>query len=145
MTQLLGTRRKARVIALQVLYEVDLTNHGAQETIDRFMAEQSLPEENCLFVRNLVDGIISNIDELDNYIRGFATAWPVEQLALIDRNILRLAIYEILIEHTVPLKVAINEAIELAKKFGGDNSARFVNGVLSSVSTLALKLEKETE
>jgi N utilization substance protein B len=145
MTQMLGTRRKARVIALQVLYEVDLTNHGAQETIDRFMTEQALPEENRLFVRSLVDGIISNIDDLDNYIREFATAWPVEQLALIDRNILRLAIYEILIEHTVPLKVAINEAIELAKKFGGDNSARFVNGVLSSVSTLALKLEKETE
>jgi N utilization substance protein B len=145
MTQMLGTRRKARVIALQILYEVDLTNHEAQETIDRFMAEQALPEENRLFVRSLVDGIISNIDDLDNYIREFATAWPVEQLALIDRNILRLAIYEILIEHTVPLKVAINEAIELAKKFGGDNSARFVNGVLSSVSTLALKLEKETE
>jgi N utilization substance protein B len=145
MTQMLGTRRKARVIALQILYEVDLTNHGAQETIDRFMTEQALPEENRLFVRSLVDGIISNIDDLDNYIREFATAWPVEQLALIDRNILRLAIYEILIEHTVPLKVAINEAIELAKKFGGDNSARFVNGVLSSVSTLALKLEKETE
>lgn len=145
MTQMLGTRRKARVIALQILYEVDLTNHGAQETIDRFMAEQALPEENRLFVRSLVDGIISNIDDLDNYIREFATAWPVEQLALIDRNILRLAIYEILIGHTVPLKVAINEAIELAKKFGGDNSARFVNGVLSTVSTLALKLEKETE
>ncbi|MBG7617108.1 MAG: transcription antitermination factor NusB [Chloroflexi bacterium] len=142
---MLGTRRKARVIALQILYEVDLTNHGAQETIDRFMAEQALPEENRLFVRSLVDGIISNIDDLDNYIREFATAWPVEQLALIDRNILRLAIYEILIGHTVPLKVAINEAIELAKKFGGDNSARFVNGVLSTVSTLALKLEKETE
>ena len=145
MTQMLGTRRKARVIALQILYEVDLTNHGAQETIDRFMTEQALPEENRLFVRSLVDGIISNIDDLDNYIREFATAWPVEQLALIDRNILRLAIYEILIGHTVPLKVAINEAIELAKKFGGDNSARFVNGVLSTVSTLALKLEKETE
>ena len=130
----MGTRRKARVIALQVLYEVDLTNHEAKGTIDRFMAEQALSEENHLFVSNLIDCIINNTDDNDNYIRKFATAWPVEQLSLIDRNILRLAIYEILIDQMVPLKVAINEAVELAKVYGSDSSPRFVNGVLGSLA-----------
>jgi len=138
-----GTRRKSRAIALQVLYEVDLANHVTEEVVDRLMAEQALSEENRFFIRGLVNGVLNNIDKLDDYIRKFAIAWPVDQLSLIDRNILRIAIYEILMEKIVPLKVAINEAIELAKKFGGDNSARFVNGVLSSVSNLATEREQE--
>ena len=138
-----GTRRKSRAIALQVLYEVDLANHVTEEVVDRLMAEQALSEENRFFIRGLVNGVLNNIDKLDDYIRKFAIAWPVDQLSLIDRNILRIAIHEILMEKIVPLKVAINEAIELAKKFGGDNSARFVNGVLSSVSNLAKEREQE--
>ena len=98
-----------------------------------------LSEENAAFVRELVSGVIQNGQEIDRKIKNLAPAWPIEQIPVIDRNILRLAIFEILLDNKVPVKVAINEAVELAKAFGSDNSARFVNGVLGSVSALASK------
>jgi N utilization substance protein B len=81
-------------------------------------------------------GVTRHRQALDEHIKRYAPAWPVDQIPVVDRNILRLAIFELLIDNRVPVKVAINEAVELAKSFGSDNSARFVNGVLSSVSTL---------
>ncbi len=93
-------------------------------------------EENGVFVRELVSGVIQNKEKIDLNIQNFAPAWPIEQIPVVDRNILRLAIFEILLDNKVPVKVAINEAVELAKTFGGDNSSRFVNGVLGSVSGL---------
>ena len=132
-----GERRRARAIALQALYEVDSAGHDAEAVIARLLAERGLSEENNAFVRELVSGAIQNKEKIDNSIKSFAPAWPVEQIAVIDRNILRLAIFEILFDNKVPVKVAINEAVELAKNFGSDNSAKFVNGVLGSVSALA--------
>jgi N utilization substance protein B len=134
-----GERRRARAVALQVLYEVDSVGHDPKETLARFLADGELPEEGVTFVRQLVMGVIENRQKIDRHIKNFAPAWPIKQLAIIDRNILRLAICEILIDNRVPVKVAINEAVELAKTFGSDNSARFINGVLGSVSTLASK------
>ncbi len=134
-----GARRKARAIALKALYEIDSAGHKAEDVLTRFLADAGLSEENCAFVHELVSGIIQNRQELDQNIKKFATAWPIEQIPVVDRNILRLAIFELLIDNKMPVKVAINEAVELAKSFGGDNSARFVNGVLSSVSTLATR------
>jgi N utilization substance protein B len=84
-----------------------------------------------------VGGTIRHRDEIDRYVQKFAPAWPVEQIAMIDRNILRLAIFEILFDNEVPVKVAVSEAVELAKTFGSESSAKFVNGVLGSVSALA--------
>jgi N utilization substance protein B len=132
-----GTRRKARSIALQALYEVDSISRSAKAVVERLLSEGELSEENNAFVRELVSGVIQNKDEIDGNIQRFAPAWPVEQIAMIDRNILRLAIFEILFDNKVPVKVAVNEAVELAKSFGSDNSAKFVNGVLGSVSALA--------
>ena len=132
-----GERRRARAIALQALYEVDSAGHDAEAVIARLLAERGLSEENNAFVRELVSGVIQNKEKIDNSIKSFAPAWPIEQIAVIDRNILRLAIFEILFDNKVPVKVAINEAVELAKKFGSDNSSKFVNGVLGSVSALA--------
>ena len=132
-----GSRRRARALALQALYEIDSVGHKAEEILDRLLAEQPLSEENNSFVRELVSGVIQNRENIDLSIIKFAPAWPLEQIPLIDRNILRLAIFEILLDNRVPIKVAINEAVELAKNFGGDSSARFVNGVLGSVSALA--------
>ena len=132
-----GERRRARAIALQALYEVDSAGHDAEAVIARLLAERGLSEENNAFVRELVSGVIQNKEKIDNSIKSFAPAWPIEQIAVIDRNILRLAILEILFDNKVPVKVAINEAVELAKNFGSDNSAKFVNGVLGSVSALA--------
>jgi N utilization substance protein B len=132
-----GTRRKARIIALQALYEIDSVGRAAGAVVARLLAESELLEENSAFVRELVDGVTQNKDEIDLNIRKFAPAWPIEQIAMIDRNILRLAIFEILFDNRVPVKVAISEAVELAKRFGSENSAKFVNGVLGSVSALA--------
>jgi len=134
---MVGAQRRARAIALQALYEVDSVGHDMAGTLARLLANGGLPEENATFVRELVSGVIQNRKEIDQNINNFAPAWPVAQIPVIDRNILRLAIFEILLDNKVPVKVAINEAVELAKTFGSDSSARFVNGVLGSVSALA--------
>lgn len=135
----MGTRRKARAMALQALYEIDLVKHEKEAVVSKRLATGELSEENRSFIRGLVDGIIQRREEIDRYIRRFATAWPLEQISVIDRNILRLAIFEVLFDNEVSVKVAINEAVELAKKFGSDNSPKFINGVLGSVSALADK------
>jgi len=123
-------------MALQALYEIDSAGHEAGSVLDYLIAYDNLLEEDVLFVRNLVDGVVQKQKEVDQSITQFATAWPMAQISLVDRNILRIAVYEILIDKQVPVKVAINEAVELAKKFGSDNSSRFVNGVLGSVSSM---------
>ena len=132
-----GARRKARELALQVLYEADCAGHKAEEAATRLLANQRLSAENSAFIRELVGGVICNKEKIDHNIQSFAPAWPIEQISLIDRNILRLAIFEVLFDNKTPIKVAINEAVELAKKFGTDSSSKFVNGVLGSVSALA--------
>ncbi len=109
----------------------------AGAVVERLLAEAELSEANAAFVRELVSGVLQNKDEIDRSIQKFAPAWPVEQIALVDRNVLRLAIFEILFDNKVPVKVAVSEAVELAKNFGSENSSRFVNGVLGSVSALA--------
>jgi N utilization substance protein B len=132
-----GERRKARALALRALYELDSVGHGAGEIMGRLLAREKLSVENAQFARELVEGVIRSRKEIDAKIQSFAPAWPIDQIALVDRNILRLAIFEILLDNKVPVKAAINEAVELAKIFGSDNSSRFINGVLGSVSTLA--------
>ena len=132
-----GTRRKARTTALQALYEIDSVSRDAGVVVERLLSEVNLSEEHGAFVRELVSGVIEKREEIDRNIQKFAPAWPVEQLAMIDRNILRLAIFEILFDNKVPVKVAVSEAVELAKIFGSESSAKFVNGVLGSVSALA--------
>jgi len=131
-----GARRKARGLALQALYEVDSTGHEVEGVVTHLLADGGLSEENGAFVRELVSGVIQHKEKIDLNIQNFAPAWPIEQIPVVDRNILRLAIFEILFDNKVPVKVAINEAVELAKTFGSDNSSRFVNGVLGSVSGL---------
>jgi len=129
-----GERRRARALALQILYEVDSVGHEVEGVANRLLEKQGLSGENASFTRGLVSGVIRNKETIDLNIRNLAPAWPIEQIPVVDRNILRLAIFEILLDNKVPVKVAINEAVELAKKFGSDNSPKFVNGVLGSVS-----------
>jgi len=124
------------MVAFQALCEISSAGHSAEKTLDHLLAESDLTEVNRDFVRELVNGITQNQEQIDEYIRRFAPAWPLEQLSVVDRSILRLTIYEMLLESKVPVKVAINEAVELAKTFGSDSSSRFVNGVLGAVSTL---------
>ncbi len=134
-----GARRKARALILQSLYEIDFSGHETDGVLGRVLTDVWLSEENKTFVREMVEGVVKNKQKLDEHIRRFAPAWPVAQISTIDRNILRLAIFELLIDNKTPVKVAINEAVELAKRFGSDSSSRFINGVLSSVSTLVTR------
>ena len=129
-------RHKARTIALQALYEVDSAARPPETVMERLLDDTVLTEENAAFVRELVTGAISHRDEIDSSIQKYAPAWPLEQMAMIDRNILRLAIFEILFDNKVPVKVAVSEAVELAKTFGSESSSKFINGVLGSVSAL---------
>jgi N utilization substance protein B len=130
-----GIRRKARIAALQALYELDCTRHRAEETSARLRAGETLTQEALSFSEELVKGVLQHRSELDALIKEFAPTFPVEQMAIIDKSILRLAIFEILFSEQTPLKVAINEAIELAKDFGSDSSPRLVNGILGSITT----------
>jgi len=131
-TSSLASRRKARALVLQTLFEVDCTGHDFTESLDWLVRNTSLSEDTVAFARGLVSKVLENIETVDELIQRFAPAWPLRQMAIVDRNILRLGVYEILFE-TVPVKVAINEAVELAKAFGSDSSSKFVNGVLGSV------------
>lgn len=130
-----GIRRKARIAALQALYEIDCTKHKVEVTSACLRTEKTLTQATLSFSEELVKGVQQHKSELDAIIKRFAPAFPLEQMAIIDRNILRLAIFEILFAKETPLKVAINEAIELAKTFGGESSSRLVNGVLGVVAS----------
>ena len=134
-----GARRKARALILQALYEIDTTGHEMEGVVTHLLTDSGLPEEGAAFVCELVSGVIQNREGIDHNIENFAPTWPIKQIPVVDRNISRLAIFEILLNNKSPVKVAINEAVELAKKFGSDNSSKFVNGVLGSVSTLTGK------
>jgi len=127
-------RRKARIAALQTLYEIDCTEHKAEDAVIHSTTEQSLSQEVISFIEKLVQGVLKNKSKIDEVIGRFAPSFPVAQMSVIDRNILRVAIFEILMDNT-PVKVAINEAIELAKTFGSDSSPRLINGVLGSIVT----------
>jgi len=142
---MVSVRRKARVATLQTLYETDCAAYHEAETIlTRLRVEKELPQESIDFASELVKGVLSHRQELDSTIGKFAPAFPVDQLSSIDRNILRIAIFEILFNNKVPIKAAINEAVEIAKTFGSESSSRFVNGVLGSLVASLVEREKET-
>jgi transcription antitermination protein NusB len=128
-------RHLGRMLALQVLYEIDLTNHDAEEAIARAILEhEPVPAGVRDHVRSLVAGVRGHQDELDPLLAAAAPARSLAEQAAIERNVLRLASYELLHAPDVPPKVAINEAVELAKRFGGEHSGRFINGVLRTVA-----------
>ena len=128
-----SSRHLSRVIALQALYEVDAVEHEAPETVARIAEEQSAGAQATAFAQELVTGVLHEREELDTLLQGSAPLYPVERIAPVDRAVLRLALYELVRVPSTPVKVAINEAVELAKQFGGDASGRFVNGVLGDV------------
>jgi N utilization substance protein B len=140
-----GTRRKARIAALQALYELDCTRHKPEEALAHLSTEKELPPDALSFSEHLVRGVLEHKPKLDTLIRRFAPAFPPEQMSIIDRNILRLAIFELLFNDKVPVKVVINEAVELAKHFGSDSSPRLINGVLGSITTERGKITKSRQ
>ena len=142
--RLIQQRQLARQLAVQALFEIDSVGHQPGDVVDARLANPMptesgsdpavlVEDEAATYLRWLVAGVVANRDELDRMIAAYAPEWPVDQLPIIDRNVLRLALFEIGCREAVtPPKVVINEAVELAKRFGGDNSPRFINGVLGS-------------
>lgn len=116
-----------------MLYELDGARHDAARALGDRLADETVPETSEDYARELVNGVLASRGEIDETIAAHAPAWPVEQLAPVDRNILRVAVYEMTVADRTPAKVAINEAVEMGKTFGSDNSPRFINGVLGSV------------
>jgi len=131
----MSNRHLSRTVAMQTLYEWDF-NHRSQklsELIENNIKEYAAGLEDVDFIRNLVRGITKNLTQIDEKMGQYATEWPLEKTTFIDRNILRLAIYEMCWVKEVPPKVVINEAIEMAKTFSGTSSGKFINGVLGAI------------
>ena len=127
-------RTRARSLALQGLYEVDIAHHLPGEVFKSRLEESTLSEELSEFARQIIFGVLPLNNNLDQLISKYAPEWPFDQIAAIDRNILRIALWEFAVSHETPIKVAINEAVELAKLFGSDSTPRFVNGVLGALA-----------
>jgi N utilization substance protein B len=128
-------RRRARGAALQALFEVDLAGHDPSRVLQQRLQICEIPPDGSEFARHLVEGVL-------NYL---APEWPLEQMAPMDRNILRVAIFEMIFDPDIPIKVAINEAVELAKLFGSESSRRFVNGALGTLASKQLSKQKQSE
>jgi len=132
-SQQIEQRRKARRAALQALYEIDTTTHKPGLVLEARQATARLGEDGLAFLRWIIGGVVAHKEDMDSLIARYAPEWPVDQLAVIDRNILRMSIFELLNpDSDAPSKVVVNEAVELAKIFGSDSSPRFVNGVLGT-------------
>ncbi len=129
-------RQRGRVAALKALYELDTTQHEPGVVLTRRLADDQLSAEGERFAHEIVMGVWQHRAELDRLIHQHAPEWPVDQMAVVDRNVLRIAIYEFSLAHITPLKVAINEAIEIAKSYGSDSAPRFINGVLGALAEL---------
>lgn len=126
-------RRKARMVALQCLFATDIKGTRDDSSLGWLIGEEPVPEGAAQFAEILLRGVMDHCPGLDEVIQLYAPAWPVKQLSLVDRNILRIALFELMYTPATPRKTAVNEAVELAKLFGSESSARFVNGVLGSV------------
>lgn len=127
-------RREARGIALKILFEADLSKHSALEILERYAEDESIREEPRAYAGELVRGVVEDLESIDLRISDAAPAFPIDQLAAVDRNALRIALFELREGSDVPPRAAINEAIDLAKEYGGDSSGRFVNGVLGTLA-----------
>ena len=126
-------RSRARRIALEVLYMADVRREAGRDIARDYLPDKLSDPEMLLFARELVEGASGRLEEIDAQIRAAARNWDIERMAALDRNILRLAIYEMAWRDDIPPKVSINEAIELAKKFGTEESGQFVNGILDKI------------
>ena len=129
----MGRRRQSREIALQLLYALDITRANAREVLRADWVEKRLSPENRDFTTTLVIGVIEHRDEIDALIQEYSTNWSLERIGLVERNILRFAIYELCFLPDIPPNVTINEAVEVAKKYGTDEAPAFINGILDRV------------
>jgi N utilization substance protein B len=138
-------RRRARAVALQTLFEVDIAQHDPRRVLRQRVADSGTEDDGAEFAEHLVQGVLDNLSEIDPVISEIAPEWPLEQMSAIDRNILRIAVFEMTFDPAIPTKVAINEAVELAKLFGSDSSRRFVNGALGTLASGQVAKQVQSE
>jgi N utilization substance protein B len=137
-------RRRAREYALQILFQLDVRKEKPSATVfKRFWEEHSPDDEVKTFTEEIVKGTHKNVEKINKQIHACAKNWSLDRMATVDRNVLRMAVYEILYRVDIPASVTINEAIEIAKKYGTDDSGAFVNGILDSVARMTRKLLEE--
>ncbi len=136
-------RRRARRVVLETLYEYDIAEHEPFEVMERRIEDNPMERAGMEFTARLVQGVVDYQSHIDMLIARYAPEWPLDQMAVIDRNILRIAIFEFLVSEQTPVKVAINEAVELAKTYGSDSAPRFVNGVLGTLADQLNDLKEE--
>lgn len=129
-------RTQSREFALQILYQMDVTNDRSIDSLNVFWKTAEKPVEDQVkdFTSELVKGVLDNMAQIDNKIVEYATNWHIQRMAVVDRNILRLSCYELLFRQDIPPKVSINEAVELAKKYSGPEASKFVNGILDKIN-----------
>lgn len=139
------SRTKARSVSLQVLYEVDISGHKPGKVIQDHLQGLKLDKSQVQFISQIVKGVTDYRDQLDEFIADFAPEWPLDQVAYIDRNLLRIALWEIAVYKKTPVKVVINEAVELAKLYGSEGSPRFINGVLGGLIDHLREIEVSME
>ncbi len=138
-------RRRARAVVLQTLFEVDMAEHDPKRVLQQRVADSGTEDDGVEFAEHLVEGVLDNLSEIDPVISEIAPEWPLEQMSPIDRNILRIAVFEMTFDPAIPTKVAINEAVELAKLFGSDSSRRFVNGALGTLASKQVSKQMQSE
>lgn len=136
----MGSRRKSRELAMQALYYMDMRQDDSDEMLYRFCDNFTPPKKATPFFFRLVKGVIQAKSEIDVVIERFSDNWKLTRMSCVDRNIIRIAAYELLCCHDIPPKVAINEAIDVGKKFGTEESGAFINGILDSIR-MAIKEE----
>lgn len=127
-------RTKARECALQILYQIDITKDSPDNLLSAFWEDKEMESEVRDFATGLVKGTVENMQKIDDIITKYASNWKLKRMAVVDRNVLRLSAYELLYREDIPPKVAINEAVDLAKKYGDVDSGKFVNGVLDRIN-----------
>jgi len=135
----MGQRHKSREYALQGLYMYEVSKTSVENIIEFEWLDEEITEDSKVFAIELIDGVVSNIDKLDTIIMNYSKNWKFERLSVIDKSILRLAIFEMIFKKDIPAVVTINECIELGKTFGGENSGQFINGILDAVNKHELR------
>lgn len=129
----MGSRRKSREYALKILFQQEFTGQPLKEVVAVFWQENSVPDDIREFTNGLVEGTLRNLKEIDHLIEGASTNWKMSRMASVDRNLLREATYELIYLDDIPPSVTINEAVEIAKKFGTEESPSFINGILDKI------------
>ena len=130
----MGNRRRSRELAMQVLFQIDINGDDSKEAVELFCGHFEVPKRAKPFFFELVDGVRARRDEIDRLIEQFSDNWKISRMSGMDRNIMRVAVYELLYCDDIPAKVSINEAIDIGKKFGTEQSPAFINGILDSIN-----------